>query len=377
MISVLVALVALIAAAALAIDVGLVWAARTQLQNAADAAALAGAANVIDKAGPAVTQTAAEAAAASFSSQNEAVAAPSVLVDPTEVRIGAWDFDTSTFDDSVNLSDPNEVNAVDVVARLDGSPNSPVPAFMARILGRDSFDVTTQATAYIGYAGKLGEGVVELPIAIDCCKLRGPNCEQDYCQTITTNPPNACPLDIPQTEGANTVSCLQFHNTADQNACWTQFDGSDPSINTAELRELVETDYQGEAWVPMPMYVDNGDKTPVIQEIYDRMHGQGKYVGNGEGTDRYLPNDGVADSWVTVLPVINCQTDDHCATGDPATMVGVVCFEIREILVTPEKIIKGRFLCEGDSLFDQCDVGSTGTGGLDFGVRADHPVLVR
>ena len=62
MVTVLVALVALIAAASLAIDVGLVWAARTQLQAATDAAALAGAANLIDKTGPAVTLSEAIAA---------------------------------------------------------------------------------------------------------------------------------------------------------------------------------------------------------------------------------------------------------------------------------------------------------------------------
>ena len=44
MIVVLGALVSLIAVSSLAIDLGIVWAARTQLQNAADAAALAGAA---------------------------------------------------------------------------------------------------------------------------------------------------------------------------------------------------------------------------------------------------------------------------------------------------------------------------------------------
>ena len=218
---------------------------------------------------------------------------------------------------------------------------------------------------------------MELPIAIDCCRLRGPDCENDYCSTITSNPPNSCPLSVPQAEGANTVSCLEFHNTEEQNACWTQFDGEASSVNTADLRSLVETGYEGEAYVPMPLYVDNGDKTPVISEIYDRMQGEGKYVGNGEGVDRYLPHDGIADSWVTALPVINCQTDDHCAGGTPAEMVGVVCFEIREILVTPEKVIKGRFLCENDPLFDECDVGNTGSGGLDFGVRADQPVLVR
>jgi len=75
--------------------------------------------------------------------------------------------------------------------------------------------------------------------------------------------------------------------------------------------------------------------------------------------------------------VIECQTGDHCAGGTHAMMVGFVCFEIREVLVAPDKVIKGRFLCPSDPLFDQCPIGPTGTGGDDFGIRADFPVLVR
>ena len=49
------ALVALIAVSSLAIDGGMIWAARSQLQNAVDAAALAGALNMIDTATPGTT----------------------------------------------------------------------------------------------------------------------------------------------------------------------------------------------------------------------------------------------------------------------------------------------------------------------------------
>jgi uncharacterized membrane protein len=55
MLYVLLGLVALVALTSLAIDVGLAYNARTQTQAAADAAALAAAASMIDKNGPAVT----------------------------------------------------------------------------------------------------------------------------------------------------------------------------------------------------------------------------------------------------------------------------------------------------------------------------------
>jgi len=377
MITVLVALVALIAAGALAIDVGLVWAARTQLQNSTDAAALAGGANLIDKVGPSVTLSEAEAAVLDQAGLNPSVAAPGgVVVDTADITYGHWDLDARTFDASVDLSDPEAVNAVDVVTRSDGVANSPIPAFMARILGRDSFAVTAHATSYLGFAGRLGPGKLDLPIAIDCCKLRGPDCDDDYCDTIadTVNP---CPLSVPQAEGPNTVTCLEFHNTAEQNACWTQYDGEQPSVNTPDVLDLIETGYQEEVPGLFPIFVDNGNKTPLIEEIDQRMQGGGGYAGNAAGTDRYLPHTGVNDSWVVGLPVIECQSEDHCAGGTVADMVGFVCFEIREVIVTPDKIIKGRFLCPDDPLFAECPIGPTGTGGDDFGIRADFPVLVR
>ncbi len=82
------------------------------------------------------------------------------------------------------------------------------------------------------------------------------------------------------------------------------------------------------------------------------------------------------DSWVVGFPVVECQSPgDQCASGNPQKVVGGVCFEIREVLVTPEKVIKGRFLCEGDPLMKDCDLGGL-PGGDDYDVRATIPVLV-
>ena len=376
MITVLVALVALLGASALAIDVGLLWAARTQLQNTADAAALAAAANLIDPAAPAVTLSAAETAGVEQAAQNAAVGAASVQLDPDDLSFGRWDVATRQLDTSADLTDPEQVTGVEAVARLDGSANDPVPSFMARILGRDSFDVTCRATAYLGYAGRVGPGEVDLPIVIDCCKLRGADCDQDYCETITASPPNPCSLDAPQA-GDGLVSCLEFHNTAEQNACWTVFDGDHASVNSADLRDIVADGTTTEVGVEDSVYIDNGDKTPVIADIHDRFQGDGAFSDHPDGVDRYSPFDGTEDSWVVGFPVVECQGDTHCATGSAADIVGFVCFEIREVKVVPDKIIRGRFLCPSDPLFDECDLGPTRTGGDDFGMRAQIPVLVR
>jgi Flp pilus assembly protein TadG len=382
MLTVVIALMALLAASSLAVDVGLVWAARTQLQNAVDAAALAAAANMIDfsdPANPVVTAGAAEAAAIGQAGLNETASTNSVNVVGSAVVLGNWDLDARTFDSSVNLSNPSEVTAVEVTAALDGSSNTAVPALLSRVLGRSSFTVTSDATAYLGWAGNSGPATVALPIAIDCCKLKGGSCEDEYCSGGDVNtPPNECDLANPQDEGANTVSCLEFSATGDQNACWTVFDDSSPSIGASAMIDIVESGNEFEVSVGTKYYMDNGDKTPVIQEIADRFYGNPPYK-EPAGSDIYLPKHTPpqADSWVIKLPVIECQTDDKCAGGEGAELRGFVCFEVREVVSTPDKIIRGRFLCPSEEIATECYSSGSGSGGIDVGIRAGTAVLVR
>jgi hypothetical protein len=376
MIVILVALTTLIAAAALAIDTGAIWSGRTQLQAATDAAALAAARNMIAKSPPSVTTAAAAAAAVDIASHNETISNDTVTIQPSNLTFGRWDLDARHLDTSVDLSVPEQVTGVEVTARLDGVDNQPVPAFLSRVLGFENFDVEARATAYLGFAGDVVPGEVDLPIVIDCCAISGPDCSSDFCDTIAS-PPNPCPLQQPQDEGATTVTCLEFHSTPEQNACWTEFDGEDPSINTSDLSDIVQDGNPQQIGAGDPIFLDNGDKTPVIRDIRDRFQGWGAFNGNPAGTDRYPPINGTMDSWVVGLPVVECQTDAHCAGGDTFEIVGFVCVEIREVNVTPEKIIRARFLCPTDPLFTECDLGTTGTGGDDFGYRADIPVLVR
>lgn len=376
MILVLGSMIALIAVSALAIDVGIIWAARSQLQNAADSAALAGAAKLVDDSGLTVTVDAAIDASVELAAQNVGGTNVTLELAREDVTPGKWDVSTETFDGTGSLSEPGEVNAVSVITRLDGVSNGPVPAFFSRVVGRDSFDVGAEAVAYVGFAGGVGPGEVDLPIAIDCCKLKGPNCENDYCATVAANPPNGCDLATPQDDGITSVSCLEFHATDEQNACWTNFDAESPSVSANDLRNVVRDGNVTQITGAQPIFLDNGDKTNVIKEISDRFYGEGAHSSGGSGVDRYPPYDG-PDSWVTALPVVACQSEDHCSGGETSVIVGFVCFEIREVEDAPLKLLRGRFLCETDPLFDVCDIGRSTTGGLDFGLRADIPVLVR
>ncbi len=201
-----VSMAALIGFAALAIDIGNLYVARNELQNAADAGALAGARCLYNNADPlpacnytgAVGQVntgangVAFAAARANNSQRTAVdvnwAAGSNA--GSDVERGHWSFATRTFTPNnstapVNLWDvstaaldanTNFINAVRVTARRQATP---VAAFFARIFGTANFQVSAQAVAWIGFAGTLGPGEADEPIAI--CKDKLLNGDQYTC----------------------------------------------------------------------------------------------------------------------------------------------------------------------------------------------------
>jgi hypothetical protein len=213
-----------------------------------------------------------------------------------------------------------------------------------------------------------------LPIAIDCCQISGSACDNDYCEEIANNPPNPCALTDGPNAGTN-VTCLEFQATPEQNACWTAMDPDSPAVSANDLRNIVQ-DGNPIPVGPDPIYIDNGTKTPVVEEIFDRFEGKRGYSGNRSGDD--LDGDGDADSWLVPLPIIECQNPGpHCASGSPQKIVGVACFDVQEVLVTPEKIIKGSFVCPGDSRFSEsaCGVGF-GPGGEVPTIDAQWPVLV-
>jgi hypothetical protein len=144
----------------------------------------------------------------------------------------------------------------------------------------------------------------------------------------------------------------------------------------AGLEDVIKSENQTPVG-PDPIYVDNGTKTPTIGLIRDRFLGLGDFAGNPAGQD--TNGDGQIDSWVVTLPLVECQNPgDQCAQGTPARVVGVVCFDLQEVQVTPDKIIRGEFLCPTDPRFQRCDVGGFGPGGtVDAGIDAQAPVLVR
>lgn len=155
----LVTLVTLIGFAALTLDVGALYNTRADLQNAADAAALAGGSALAGDAMLRVRQgsnspsVAAEAGALipqraeAAGLQNTSFASSGTVIAPSDIVSGWIDLNSST--SPVDPSRPfSQHNAVQVyVRRTNGSANGPVDFFFASIFGKSEGEVTASAVA--------------------------------------------------------------------------------------------------------------------------------------------------------------------------------------------------------------------------------------
>jgi len=144
-----VALGALLGMAAFSVDLGMLALGRQQLQNAADAAALAGA-NAM-RTGMQV-QVAVDAAVAT-AAQNK-VLGDALTLDPSvDVKVGLWNATTKTID-AWFTSSTGEVAAeggtlaIQVTCRRTGeAPDGPIPAHFARIFGINSLNARATSVA--------------------------------------------------------------------------------------------------------------------------------------------------------------------------------------------------------------------------------------
>jgi|UniRef100_A0A7V6A4W4 Flp pilus assembly protein TadG len=171
-------LVAFLGFASLAIDMGHLYVVRNQLQNVADAAALAGARQLI-KEDPSTklayvdSQGAHDAALGVAQNQAQLSGLPTVADgDRTDLKIeyGHWDIyagNPNTAWTATDGSANSDSNAVRVsIKRADGVAFGPVTNFLAGILGYQTSTVSATATAYLGFAQKTLDGGVTLPIAL-------------------------------------------------------------------------------------------------------------------------------------------------------------------------------------------------------------------
>ena len=140
-----VVMILFVAMAAFMIDYGYIMTKRTDLQRAADAAALAAVQDLIPAEDGSQDLAAAVASVRSYVADN--LNESGFTVKDADIEIGR--FDTTTIYSNVTLLNDGTKDAVRVTLRRDGASNALIPLFFARTLGANDAAVTATATAVL------------------------------------------------------------------------------------------------------------------------------------------------------------------------------------------------------------------------------------
>jgi len=235
---------------ALAIDVGHLYVVRNELQNAADAGALAGARHLYVEDTFAINENAnqfGQQAAIANIGDNKNV---EVIFDPAtpqegDVQRGHWSFNSRKFTRWDDLIPPpiwgkradeldamvEFVNAVQVITRRESLP---ITSFFAGILGFTGFEASRKAVAYLGASSGWFLSDFDMPIAICAQSLVSPDSEYDsesFESCLQGESTEDCPaLDCNIGRMLNSGSKVDTHNTAG----WTNFSGGTWPDNTQD-----------------------------------------------------------------------------------------------------------------------------------------------
>ena len=313
-----------------AVDLGRLYSTRAELQNAADAAALAGAATMVgyNDSGGAVSQWEdGVTAAKQVASANKALNVPLSLLDQ-DITMGYWDTETKDFDPwrTGPSSDPSDLTAFRVTLRRDQVANSPVSTVFAGIVGIDQVNVRASSTAFLGFTGSVPSDTVDLPIAVKDTAItdsNGPKCD----------------------------TWIKFHSENNETAEWTSFftwPANDPNVRD---------------------YVDGSLTTPELS-VGDYINVINGNLSNNtfRALERRFHAEAVNGKWTVTLPVIKDIGRGHGQTSKE--VVGFITYVITEVCVSPCKKVIGYMVC------DTTIAGSSGGGG-NYGTRASNPQLVQ
>jgi Flp pilus assembly protein TadG len=297
--------------AALAVDLGYLYVVRNELQNAADAGALAGARVLYNDNGTLVNEGANQVAydaATANRSDNAPVEVNWTSGNTGDIERGHWRFATRTFTpnasttpvDLWNVSwdelDANEnfINAIRVVARRQ---TNPVGLFFARIFGQQDARLSATAVAYIGFAGTLTPFDVDQPIAI---------CRQAI---LDPNGNYTCGVGRMINSGSN---------IGHQTGGWTNFSqGPCDTASVPTVRPLVCGEGNPE---PIKLGDPMGSTGGQLQTAFDQMIDCWR-------THADTDHDGIPDQpWEVTLPVIDCPDNNvgPCSNPTGAVTINIV-----------------------------------------------------
>ncbi len=311
----------------MAVDLGVIYTAKAELQNAADAAALGAANAMISTEGGVTTATpdVALQTARNLALANTALGKQLSLLDQ-DFTIGYWDAATANFDPNRTgfSSDPSDLTAVRVTVRRDDVANTPVSTFFAGILGIDTVNVRATSTAYLGFPSGTPYDTVDLPFVLKDKAIK--------------------PGDDPKCGDEIIIS-----KTADETAEWTTFHRTPVTSHTVD-------------WYVCDCYdtpeLAEGETIKVVTESITKTvfyH-----------LRRSFKSRRVNGEWTVTLPVVSSEDSEGPSRSE---VIGFVRYTITNVDVRNQRV-EGYLSCGG------VVPGSHG-GGKNFGSRAANAVLIR
>jgi hypothetical protein len=377
----------LIGFTALAVDVGYMYVTKNELQNVADAAALAGTGylgsiyetlSYDDQQTHEFSRSDIVGVAQQVALKNQA-AGMNIVINDADVTIGTWDGTNPLPSMAAPIVGPD---AVRVIARRDGSANGPILTFFARIFDIDSVNVSADATAALTGPAIVDEGELKVPFSLS-----------------ENNFPNDC------------TNPITFSPTAESCAGWHNFlDPANASTMADKMLGLIQGDVQeydglvsGPAWLEANFDMNKSPDPEITPEVGtgDEFYHQGGTVaslflggrlGNTDN-DINLPEEILGDAkhpapfpalfdyfrrrdgddddslWTATVPVY--EDDEFCE--NPSGAIPIVGFATIEIIMPnppPDSSV---------SVFVYCDlnfVDGRGGGGGFGNLKGIIPNLV-
>lgn len=303
----------------LSVDTGYLVASKNELQNAADAGALAGARELYSEDGSGINTNcnliAYNTAMKNYVANDEIEILGNGTNNTEDIQRGHWSFATGEFTQSDNTTvelwdedgtiipkdvldaDLTFVNAVEVTVRRE---TNPITLFFARLFDQSEAKMSATAVAYIGFVGTFYSGDFDAPVAL-CIEMLA--LDPDNPEVFTCG--NAVWFEKDET--AMWTNFLQVEEKGD--ACTS---GNTPTVMAALNGNL------GALYTGLDMGVINGNSSvhPDLKAIWETNSNV-----DGEPTARKIVE--------VALPVINCFDEDtEQVENTCAQLVGGVTVEL-------------------------------------------------
>jgi Flp pilus assembly protein TadG len=311
-------IVFLTAMVSFSVDLGFAWVTKNELQNIADAAALAGTSQlgvVYAALSPDQQEDTSRSLTSSEKAQvidfvervaglNRAGGISGIGIDTaSDVSIGTWDFASKTI--TPTLIRPT---AVTVTARRDGNVNGPITTFFANIMGISEINIAATATAALGPLGYVPPGTANFPVGISKRWFD---------------------------ESHDCGDSIKFHPTGTLDGCagWHTFTTAPANAN--RLRQILNGLEDG-SYVSPAIYAGQTQLEFVggtIGSVFDAM--QALYDAKKD------PETG---TWDVKIPVYDSE---DCGNPNGAiTIVGFATAIVTEVIAAPEKQIMAKVTCD-------------------------------